>query len=148
MHGSLPVENAGNGPLCHFVEPYGEDLWLEPGEAVMVSPVSDGVNVQFAVTVADELMSAWLFEDGDPSRVVLESQVSIRLAPRWSVDTSVTTAESPDRSCVGESSPITSLTPARDTNMGEQPWSMPTVSGQPVEAPNGRTGIDSTPSST
>ncbi|GAA3855172.1 hypothetical protein ACFYOF_06665 [Streptomyces sp. NPDC007148] len=75
VHGSLPVENAGSVPLCLFVEPYGEDFWLEPGETVTVSPVSDGVNVQFAVTVADELVSVWLFEDGDPNRVVLESQV-------------------------------------------------------------------------
>lgn len=75
MRGSLPVENAGSVPLCLFVEPYGEDFWLEPGEAVTVSPVSDGINVQFAVTVAAELVSVWLYEDGDPYRVVSESQV-------------------------------------------------------------------------
>lgn len=75
MHEGLPVENAGSVPLCLFVEPYGEDFWLEPGEAVTVSAVSDGSNVQFAVTVAAELVSVWLFENGDPDRVVSESQV-------------------------------------------------------------------------
>ncbi|WP_175647504.1 hypothetical protein [Streptomyces cyaneochromogenes] len=75
MHGRLPVENAGSVPLRLFVEPYGEDFWLEPGEAVTVSPVSDGTNVQFAVTIAAELMSVWLYESGDPNRVVSESQV-------------------------------------------------------------------------
>ncbi|MFF3654661.1 hypothetical protein [Streptomyces olivochromogenes] len=75
MRGSLPVENAGSVPLCLFVEPYGEDFWLEPGEVVTVSPISDGTDVQFAVTVAAELMSVWLFENGDPNRVVSESQV-------------------------------------------------------------------------
>jgi hypothetical protein len=38
-HGSLPVENAGRVPLRLFVEPYGEDFWLEPGEAVTVPPL-------------------------------------------------------------------------------------------------------------
>lgn len=75
MHGNLPVENAGSVPLCLFVEPFAEDFWLEPGEAVTVSSVGDGINVQFAVTVAAELLSVWLYEDGDPNRVVLEFQV-------------------------------------------------------------------------
>ncbi|MEU6520942.1 hypothetical protein [Streptomyces sp. NPDC046978] len=75
MHGNLPVENAGSVPLCLFVEPFGEDFWLEPSEAVTVSSVGDGINVQFAVTVAAELLSVWLYEDGDPNRVVLEFQV-------------------------------------------------------------------------
>ncbi|MET9408125.1 hypothetical protein ABZX90_20530 [Streptomyces sp. NPDC002935] len=75
MHESLPVENAGSAPLCLFIEPYGEDFWLEPGDAVTVSAVDDGINVQFAVTVAAELVSVWLYEDGDPYRCVSESQV-------------------------------------------------------------------------
>lgn len=40
------------------------------------------------------------------------------------------------------------LTSVPDTNKGERPWSTLNVSGQPVEAPGGRTDTDSTPSST
>lgn len=54
MRERLPVQNAGSVPLCLFVEPYGEDFWLEPGEAVTVSAVSEDVDVQFAVTLAAE----------------------------------------------------------------------------------------------
>ncbi|MFF4744018.1 hypothetical protein [Streptomyces sp. NPDC001268] len=75
MQGKLPVENAGSTPLCLFIEPYGEDFWLEPGEAVTVMPVGDDISVQFAVTVAVELVSVWLYEDADPHKVVSESQV-------------------------------------------------------------------------
>ncbi|WP_327676771.1 hypothetical protein [Streptomyces sp. NBC_00467] len=75
MPGRLPVDHAGSGPLCLFIEPYGEDFWLEPGEAVAVSPVSDGINVEFTVTVADELVSVWLHEDVDPHKVGSEPQV-------------------------------------------------------------------------
>ncbi|MFE9443046.1 hypothetical protein ACFYO2_29575 [Streptomyces sp. NPDC006602] len=75
MPGRLPVDNAGTSPLCLFIEPYGEDFWLEPGEAVTVSPINDGINVEFTVTVAPELVSVWLYEDGDPHKVVSESQV-------------------------------------------------------------------------
>ncbi|WP_455356287.1 hypothetical protein [Streptomyces sp. SYSU K217416] len=75
MQGRLPVENAGSAPLCLFIEPYGEDFWLEPGEAVTVMPVGDCINVRFAVTVAAGLVSVWLHEDGDPGKVVAESQV-------------------------------------------------------------------------
>ncbi|MEU9477301.1 hypothetical protein [Streptomyces sp. NPDC048191] len=76
MRGNLPVENVGSTPLCLFVEPYGEDFWLEPGDAVTLSPVGDGGSVQFAVQVAAELMSVWLYEDGDPGKVIAESQVT------------------------------------------------------------------------
>ncbi|MEU9709894.1 hypothetical protein AB0E21_15010 [Streptomyces sp. NPDC047967] len=75
MRGSLPVENAGNVPLCLFIEPSGEDFWLEPGEAVTVSPMSDRIDAQFAVSVAAELVSVWLYEDGDPNKVISDSQV-------------------------------------------------------------------------
>ncbi|MET9515157.1 hypothetical protein [Streptomyces sp. NPDC002994] len=37
--------------------------------------MGDGHNVQFTVTVAAELVSVWLYEDGDPDKVVAESQV-------------------------------------------------------------------------
>ncbi|MFF3350993.1 hypothetical protein ACFYW5_37855, partial [Streptomyces sp. NPDC002779] len=32
----MPVKNSGASELCLFIEPYGEDYWLEPGEAFTV----------------------------------------------------------------------------------------------------------------
>ncbi|PBC98905.1 hypothetical protein BX281_6996 [Streptomyces sp. Ag82_O1-15] len=51
MKSKLPVENVGDTDVCLFVEPYGEDYWLKPGDAFEVTPLSDA-NVQFSVAVA------------------------------------------------------------------------------------------------
>ncbi|MEU6988953.1 DUF2917 domain-containing protein [Streptomyces sp. NPDC046324] len=50
----LPVENVGDGDLWLFVEPYGEDHWLKPGEAFTVAPEVEGIGVGFSPAVCQE----------------------------------------------------------------------------------------------
>ncbi|MFK0113849.1 hypothetical protein [Streptomyces sp. NPDC091217] len=72
---ALPVENSGTSPLCLFVEPYGEDYWLAPGEAFTVKPDGEGIDVWFSTYVSQDCIAVWLYEDGDPARVVLDHKV-------------------------------------------------------------------------
>ncbi|WP_329547878.1 hypothetical protein OG548_31100 [Streptomyces sp. NBC_01356] len=74
MKNRLPVENAGDTDVCLSIEPYGEDFWLKPREAFTVVPMSVG-NVQFTVVVATSLITVWLYEDGDPHKVMLDYKV-------------------------------------------------------------------------
>ncbi|MFJ6981723.1 MULTISPECIES: hypothetical protein [unclassified Streptomyces] len=71
----LPVENAGTDTLCLFVEPYGEDFHLRPGEVFTVAPEAEGVDVWFTTVVWDGGITVWPYEDGDPTRIVLECAV-------------------------------------------------------------------------
>ncbi|MFD5897718.1 hypothetical protein [Streptomyces sp. NPDC060366] len=66
------MENAGASDLWLFVEPYGEDYWLKPGEAFVVAPEAAGIDVCFSIAVCQEGITVWLYEDGDPTKVVLE----------------------------------------------------------------------------
>ncbi|MFE7484492.1 hypothetical protein [Streptomyces sp. NPDC057552] len=72
----LPVENAGVGDLWLFVEPYGEDYWLKPGEVFTVAPEVEGIDVWFSTAISQEGITVWLYEDGDPAKVVLEYTVT------------------------------------------------------------------------
>ncbi|MEV7682151.1 hypothetical protein AB0O64_26910 [Streptomyces sp. NPDC088341] len=74
--GKLPVENAGDGDLCLFIEPYGEDYWLKPGEVFTVAPDVGGIDVRFSASVWPEGITVWLYENGDPHKVVLEYTVA------------------------------------------------------------------------
>lgn len=74
MKNKLPVQNAGNTNVCLFIEPYGEDFWMKPGDAFEVVPLSAG-NVQFSVAIAKDLFTVWLYEDGDPCNAVLDYEV-------------------------------------------------------------------------
>ncbi|MGW0967221.1 hypothetical protein [Streptomyces sp. NPDC002516] len=71
MKSTLPVENAGDTDVCLFIEPYGEDFWLKPGDAFKVVPLSDD-NVQFSVVVAKHVFTVWLYQDGDPYNALLD----------------------------------------------------------------------------
>ncbi|WP_328447590.1 hypothetical protein OG780_12450 [Streptomyces sp. NBC_00386] len=55
MKSTLLVENAGDTDVCLFIEPYGEDFWMKPGDAFKVVPLSDD-NVQFS---AKDLFTVW-----------------------------------------------------------------------------------------
>ncbi len=66
------MENAGASDLWLFIEPYGEDYWLKPGEAFAVAPEAAGIDVCFSIAVCQEGITVWLYEDGDPTKVVLE----------------------------------------------------------------------------
>ncbi|MEV6677361.1 hypothetical protein AB0N09_10910 [Streptomyces erythrochromogenes] len=72
----LPVENAGKGDLCLFIEPYGEDFYLRPGEGFTVAPEAEGIDVWFSTLVWEGGITVWLYEDGDPAKMVLEYTVT------------------------------------------------------------------------
>lgn len=74
MKDNLPVENAGDSDVCLFIEPYGEDFWMKPGDAFKVVPLSDS-DVQFSVVLATGLITVWLYEDGDPYNTLLDYDV-------------------------------------------------------------------------
>ncbi|MFJ3643330.1 hypothetical protein ACIPRD_26740 [Streptomyces sp. NPDC090108] len=75
MKTSLPVENAGDTDICLFIEPYGEDFWMKPGDAFEVVPLSDA-NVHFSVVVANDVFTVWLYQDGDPYNILLDYKVT------------------------------------------------------------------------
>ncbi|XQE89436.1 hypothetical protein ACN24M_33090 [Streptomyces microflavus] len=70
------MENVGGGNLWLFVEPYGEDYWLKPGQVFTVAPEVEGIDGWFSTAVCQEGITVWLYEDGDPTKVVLEYTVS------------------------------------------------------------------------
>ncbi|MEU6310663.1 hypothetical protein [Streptomyces sp. NPDC047014] len=72
----LPVANAGTSDLCLFIEPYGEDFHLRPGEVFTVAPEDEGIDVWFSTLVWEGGITVWPYEDGDPSKVVLECAVT------------------------------------------------------------------------
>ncbi|MFG3587356.1 hypothetical protein [Streptomyces sp. NPDC047990] len=72
---TLPVENSGTSPLCLFVEPYGEDYWLTPGEVFTVMSAVEGIDVWFSTQVSQDCIAVWIYEEGDPAKVVLDYQV-------------------------------------------------------------------------
>ncbi|MGW2117629.1 hypothetical protein [Streptomyces zhihengii] len=74
MKNRLPVENAGDTDTCLFVESYGEDFWMKPGDVFEMAAMSDG-NVQFSVVIATSLITMWLHEDGDPYNRILDYEV-------------------------------------------------------------------------
>ena len=75
MKNRLPVQNAGENLVSLFIEPYGEDFWLKPGETIIVTPAVDGIDVQFSVVVAADHITVWLYEDGDPYKVIVDYEV-------------------------------------------------------------------------
>ncbi|MYT68161.1 MULTISPECIES: hypothetical protein [unclassified Streptomyces] len=72
---TMPIENRGSGKLCLFIEPQCEDYWMEPGEEFTVRPAADGADVWFGTSVAKGCVTVWLYEDGDPNKVVLDCAV-------------------------------------------------------------------------
>ena len=72
----MPVANAGNRDLCLFIEPYGEDFYLKPGEVFTVAPEAEGIDVWFSTVVWEGGITVWPCEDGDPTKIVLECTVT------------------------------------------------------------------------
>ncbi|OKI98984.1 hypothetical protein AMK18_23925 [Streptomyces sp. CB01249] len=70
------MENAGNGDLCLFIEPYGEDFYLKPGEVFTITPEAEGADVWSSTLVWEGGITVWLYENGDPTRIVLEYTVT------------------------------------------------------------------------
>ncbi|MET7297815.1 hypothetical protein [Embleya sp. NPDC005575] len=71
----MPVGNEGGSDLCLFIEPLAEDYWMKPGEAFTVGPESDNVDVWFETFVSKDRITVWLYENGDPARIVLDYAV-------------------------------------------------------------------------
>ncbi|MBO2461263.1 hypothetical protein [Actinomadura violacea] len=71
----LPVENTGDRLLCLSVEPYAEDFWLRPGESLAVMPSADDTDPQFAVYAQPNHLSVWIYESGDPTKVLMDFTV-------------------------------------------------------------------------
>ncbi|MFE9805905.1 hypothetical protein [Streptomyces sp. NPDC005548] len=74
MTNKLPVVKAGVTDVCLFVEPYGEDFWMRPADAFQIVSMSDA-NVHFEVVTSTDLITVWLYEDGDPYNMILDYEV-------------------------------------------------------------------------
>lgn len=70
------MEHAGDGDLCLFIEPYGEDYWLKPGEVFTVAPAAKGIDVWFHTVLWRDGITVWLYEDGEPEKMILEAVVT------------------------------------------------------------------------
>ncbi|MFB8243280.1 hypothetical protein ACFC58_42775 [Kitasatospora purpeofusca] len=71
----LPVQNGGEDLVRLFTEPYGEDFWLKPGDEFTVVPAGDTSDPQFTVVAANDRLVVWIFEGGDPEKVVVDYTV-------------------------------------------------------------------------
>lgn len=71
----LPVQNGSKDLFCLFIEPYGEDFWLRPGDEFIVVPGDDAPDPQFTVVAATDRQVVWIFEGGDPEKVVVDYSV-------------------------------------------------------------------------
>ncbi|MFG2570286.1 hypothetical protein ACGFR6_33265 [Streptomyces sp. NPDC048567] len=62
--------------LQHIARATGEDFYLKPGEVFTITPEAEGVDVWFSTLVWEGGITVWLYEDGDPTRIVLEYVVT------------------------------------------------------------------------
>ncbi|MEU8214461.1 hypothetical protein AB0C47_01655 [Micromonospora taraxaci] len=62
----LPVRNVGDQVVCLFVEPFGEDFWLQPEETFVV--IGGAVDPEFSVSVMAAHVIVWA-NAGDPYEV-------------------------------------------------------------------------------
>ncbi|WP_338930844.1 hypothetical protein WEB32_04575 [Streptomyces netropsis] len=67
----MPVGNEGRSDLCLFIEPLGEDYWLNPGEVFTVGPESEEIDVWFETFVSKDCITVWLYEDGDAAKLLV-----------------------------------------------------------------------------
>ncbi|MFD0268818.1 hypothetical protein ACFVGY_19945 [Streptomyces sp. NPDC127106] len=71
----MPVENRGDTELCLFIEPYCEDYWMKPGEALTIRSEAEGIDVRFDTYVSKGCVTVWLYEDGAPHKTVVDYAV-------------------------------------------------------------------------
>lgn len=71
----MPIVNQSDTPLCLFIEPHCEDFWMKPGESFTVRSEAEGADVWFETSVAKGCVTVWLYEDGDPHKVVVDCAV-------------------------------------------------------------------------
>jgi hypothetical protein len=57
------VKNVGDRVVCLFVEPFGEDFWMQPEETFVV--IGGAVDPEFSVSVMTDHVIVWV-NAGDP----------------------------------------------------------------------------------
>lgn len=73
----LPVQNGGEDFLCLFIEPYCDVFWLKPGDEFTVVPADEVSDPQFTVVAVKHRLVVWIFEGGDPAKVIVDTRSSI-----------------------------------------------------------------------
>ncbi|MFI6154437.1 hypothetical protein ACIBCA_17330 [Kitasatospora sp. NPDC051170] len=68
----MPVTNHGTRDLCLFIEPICEDYWLKPDETLVLRSEAKDADVWFETYVKDGCISVWLYENGDPYKVLTD----------------------------------------------------------------------------
>ncbi|MFD0732462.1 hypothetical protein [Planotetraspora mira] len=68
----LTVQSGSEDLVCLFIEPYGENFWLKPGDKFTVVPAEDTSDPQFTVVAATDHMVVWIYESGDPEKVIVD----------------------------------------------------------------------------
>ncbi|CAM5245199.1 hypothetical protein SMICM304S_00984 [Streptomyces microflavus] len=71
----LPVQNGGEDLLCLFIEPYCDVFWLKPGDEFTVVPADEVSDPQFTVVAVEHRLVVWIFEGGDPAKVIVDYTV-------------------------------------------------------------------------
>ncbi|MER8197692.1 hypothetical protein ACFRMO_33655 [Streptomyces anulatus] len=71
----LPVQNGGEDLLCLFIEPYCDVFWLKPGDEFTVVPADEVSDPQFTVVAVKHRLVVWIFEGGDPAKVIVDYTV-------------------------------------------------------------------------
>ncbi|MFJ8980343.1 hypothetical protein [Streptomyces sp. NPDC102282] len=71
----LPVQNGGKDVLCLFIEPYCDTFWLQPGDEFTVVPADAVSDPQFTVVAVEHRLVVWIFEGGDPAKVIVDYTV-------------------------------------------------------------------------
>ncbi|MFF7177524.1 hypothetical protein [Streptomyces sp. NPDC008121] len=72
----LTVQNGGEDFLCLFIEPYCDVFWLQPGDEFTVVPADEVSDAQFTVDVVKHRLVVWIFEGGDPAKVIVDYTVT------------------------------------------------------------------------
>ena len=72
---SLVLRNDSTTLMCIYVEPYPNDYWLQPGEALRLSGSPGDAEVEvtrFANESAEDGLTVWFGEDPDPTAETIE----------------------------------------------------------------------------
>ncbi|MGW8984634.1 hypothetical protein ACWGQ9_18465 [Streptomyces parvus] len=65
------MQDGGGGFLCLCIEPYCDVFWLKPGDEVTVVPADGALGPRFSVVAVKYRLVVWIFEGGDPVRVIV-----------------------------------------------------------------------------
>ena len=80
MVNRVPVRNVGDGMVCLFVEPLGEDFWMKPGDAFTVTGGPDVADSEFAINTMPGYVIVWV-HTGDCYTVTVVDENSGQVLP-------------------------------------------------------------------